>query len=93
MLDIIANYHCMKFQEKHMIQNQANGEKLHYRNRNSGCQFFFFFSEIWLRQSIDIMVRYQRVKYQKKTNNTILRKFNNGQTDGQTDRQIDKQQE
>ena len=57
------------------------------------ANFSFFFSEIWLRQSIDIMVRYQRVKYQKKTNNTILRKFNNGQTDGQTDRQIDKQQE
>ena len=54
---------------------------------------FFFSSEIWLRQSIDIMVRYQRVKYQEKTNNTILRKFNDGQTDGQTGRQIDKQQE
>ena len=54
---------------------------------------FFFFSEIWLRQSIAIMVRYQRVKYKKKTNNTILRKFNDGQTDGQTGRQIDKQQE
>ena len=82
-----------------MVQNQANGEKLHYRpnlgplNRNSGCQFFFFFSEIWLRQSIDIMIRYQRVKYQKKTNNTILRKFSDGQTDGQTDGQIDRQRE
>ena len=83
-----------------MVQNQANGEKLHYRpnlgplNRNSGCQFFFFFFlEIWLRQSIDIMIRYQRVKYQKKTNNTILRKFSDGQTDGQTDGQIDRQRE
>ena len=27
---------------------------------------FFFFSKIWLRQSLDIMVRYQHVKYQKK---------------------------
>ena len=54
---------------------------------------FFFSSEIWLRQSIDIMVRYQRVKYQKKTNNTILRKFSDGQTDGQTDGQIDRRRQ
>ena len=28
--------------------------------------FFFFFSKIWLRQSLDIMVSYHHVQYQKK---------------------------
>ena len=71
-----------------MAKNFIIGTEIRFANFS-----FFFSSEIWLRQSIDIMVRYQRVKYQKKTNNTILRKFNDGQTDGQTGRQIDKQQE
>ena len=38
---------------------------------NSGRQFFFF-SKIWLRQSLDIMASYRHVQYQKKTNNPIL---------------------
>ena len=34
---------------------------------NLGCQFFFFFfSKIWLRQSLDIMVSYHHVQYHKK---------------------------
>ena len=28
--------------------------------------FFFFFSKIWLRQSLDIMVSYHHVQYKKK---------------------------
>ena len=28
--------------------------------------FFFFFSKIWLRQSLDIMVSYHDLQYQKK---------------------------
>ena len=38
---------------------------------NSGRQFFFL--KIWLRQSLDIMVSYHRIKYQKKTNDPILK--------------------
>ena len=52
-----------------MIQTQQNGEKLYFGlylgplSRTSGYQFF---SKIGLRQSLDIMVNYHHVKYQKK---------------------------
>ena len=51
---------------------------------------FSFFSKIWLRQSLNVMVSYHHVQYQKKTNDPILRKLSPGGTDGQTDRQTDK---
>ena len=36
--------------------------------------FFFFFSpKIWLSQLLDIVVNYHHVKYQKKTNDPILK--------------------
>ena len=47
MLDIVANYHCMQFQGKHMIQTHANGEKFHFGpnldllDPNSNRQLFF----------------------------------------------------
>ena len=56
-----------------MIQTQENGKKPHFRSHigsfgpNSGRQFFFFFfSKIWFRQSLDIMVSYHQVQYLKK---------------------------
>ena len=70
MLDIFANYHRIQFQEKHMIQTQENREKTHFGpdfgplSPNSGRQIFF--SKIWLCQSLDIIVSYNYVKYQKK---------------------------
>ena len=42
----------------------------------------FFFSKIWLCQSLDITVSYHHVQYQKKTKDLILRKFSDGR--GQT---------
>ena len=39
------------------------------------------FPKIWLRQSLDIMVSYHHVQYQKKTNDPILRKLSDGGTD------------
>ena len=50
-----------------------------------------FFSRIWLRQSLDVMVSYHHVKHKKKTNDPILRKLSHGGTDGQTDRHTDRQ--
>ena len=50
----------------------------------SGRQFFF--SKIWLCQSLDIMVSYQYVQYQKKTNDPILRKLSDGGREGGTGR-------
>ena len=53
-----------------MIQTQGNGKKTHFApdlgplNPNSHHQNIF--SKIWLGESLDIMVRYQHVKYHKK---------------------------
>ena len=47
MLDIVANYHCMQFQGKHMIQTHAHGEIFHFGpnldplDPNSSRQLFF----------------------------------------------------
>ena len=42
----------------------------------------FSFSKIWLRQSLDIMVSYHHVQYQKKL---MIQSWENLLTDGQTD--------
>ena len=75
MLDIIADYHRMQFQEKLMFQTQENGKKPHFvsdlgpldsKSDHHFSSFFFFFPEIWLFRSLDIMVSYHHVQYQKK---------------------------
>ena len=52
MLDIIANYHRMQFQEKLMVQTQENGKKPHFvsdlgpldsKSDHHFSSFFFFF--------------------------------------------------
>ena len=72
-----------------MIQTQENGEKPRYHlgslGPNSGRQFFFFFSKIWFRQSLEIMVSYHQVRYLKK----LMIQFCEGRTDRQTDRHKD----
>ena len=73
-----------------MIQTQENGEKpclgpdLGTLGPNSGHQFFFL--KIWLRQSLDIMVSYHHVKYQKKLK---IKSWENLVTERQTDGQMD----
>ena len=49
--------------------------------------FFFFFSKIWLCQSLDIMAHYHHVKYQKKI---IIQSSENLVTDRQMDTQMTK---
>ena len=54
-----------------MIQAKCNGAK---------CPLFpnlgrHFFSKIWFRQSLDIIISDYHVQYQKKTNDPILRKL------------------
>ena len=76
MLEIVASYHCMQFQQKLIIQTQENGGKRHFEPDlgplglvKFALQIFFFFFEIWVRQSLDIimfMVSYHHVQYQKK---------------------------
>ena len=88
MLQIVASYHCMQFQGKLMIQTQGNDEKPHFGpdlgslGLNSGRDYFFF-TKIWLRWSLDIMISYHHVQYQKETDDPILRKLSDGRTDGQ----------
>ena len=55
-----------------------------------------FVLKIWYLQSLDIIISYHHVQYQKKqTNNVILRKLSDGQTDeradGLMDRKTDRQ--
>ena len=70
MLDIAESYHCMQIPGKRIIQTQENGEKPNFGpdlgplDPNSDCQKFC--SKIWFHQSLDIMVRYHPVQYQKK---------------------------
>ena len=60
----------MQFQGKLMNKTQENSSKPHFGPDlgpfvpNSGCKICF--SKIWLRQSLDIVVNYHHVQYQKK---------------------------
>ena len=65
MLDIVASYHCMHFQGKLMMQTLENSEKPHFWPDLGPLGPIFFFSKIWLRESLDIIVSYSHVGYQK----------------------------
>ena len=91
MLDIAASYHCMQFQRKLMNQTWENRKKPSFEpdfgpfGPNLGHQLFF--SKNWLCQSLDIMVSYHHVQYQKKL---MIQSWENIVTDGQTDGQTDR---
>ena len=75
----------MQFQENNLIQTQENGEKPHFGPDLS--QLSPNSCHVWLLQSLDIMISYQHVKYQKKATDPFLRKLSDGQMDRQTDGQ------
>ena len=84
----------MQFQGKLTMQTGKNGE-----NSNFGPDFGSFDTnlghqticpKICLRQSLDIIVSYHYVQYQKKTNDLILRKLSEERTDRQIDGQTDR---
>ena len=85
MLDIVASYHCMQFQGKHMIQTQGNDQKTHFGpdlgplGPNSGHQFFF-------QNLASSVARYYSQQYQKKL---MIQSRENLVTDGRTDGQTD----
>ena len=85
-LDIVERYQCMQFQEKLMSQNWENSKKPSFWphfgpfGQNLGRQIFF--SKIWLRQSLDVMVSYHHVQYQKKL---MIQSWENLVTDRLTD--------
>ena len=80
----------MQFQGKQIIQAQEKGKKSHFGpvlgllSPNSDCQNFF--KKIWLCQSLDTMVSYHYVQYQKKL---MIQSCKNLVTNGQTDIQTD----
>ena len=73
-----------------MIQTWENGKKPSFGpdfgpfGQNPGHQIFF--SKIWRRQSLDIMVSYHHVQYQKKL---MIQSWENLVTDGRTYRRTD----
>ena len=91
MLDIVASYHYMQFQGNLLNETWENGKKPSFGHdfgpfgQNSGRQFFylFIFFKNLARQSLDIMVNYHHVQYQKKL---MIQSWENLVTDGQTDR-------
>ena len=76
MLDNVAYKLSLNaISKKNNKPNKENGKKTSFGPNfgsfgpNSGRHFFFFFffvSKIWLRQSLDIMVSYHDLQYQKK---------------------------
>ena len=72
-----------------MNQTSENGKKPSFGPNfgpfgpNRGSNYFFFL--IWLCQSLDIMVHYYHIQYQKNTNDAILRKLSDGRMDRKTD--------
>ena len=89
MLNILTSYYYMHFKQQLMNQTWENGKNLildtvlvcltqicHPKSSHQNC-----FSKIWLRQTLDIMVSYHHIQYQKKNNDPILRKHTDGQTD------------
>ena len=91
MLEIVASYHCMQFQQKLMIQTQENGGKLHFEPDlgplglvKFALRIYFFFGNL-----ASSVTRYHgqlsSCTISEKTNDPILRKLSDGRTDGQTD--------
>ena len=95
MLDIVASYHCMWFQGKLMNQTWENSKKPSFGpdfgpfGPNLGHQSPPPKKKMWPCQSLDIMVSYHHVQYQKKL---MIQSCENLVTDGRTDGQTDGRQ-
>ena len=91
MLDIIASYHFMQFHGKLMKQTWENDKKPTFRPDFGPLPIWpkfgptNFFSKIWLRQSLDIVVSHHHIQYQKK----LVQSWENLVPDWQTDRWTD----
>ena len=89
MLEIVASYHCMQFEEKPMIQTQENDKKPHsgpnLGQLNQIWTAIFFFLNL-----ASLVTRYHghlsSYAMSEKTNGPILRKFSDGRTDRQDGR-------
>ena len=87
MLNIVASYYCMQFQGKIKYETWENTKNLVLglilaHLAQIWTVIFFFFSKIWYRQSLDIMVSYHHVQYQKKL---TIQSWGHLGMDGRTD--------
>ena len=80
MLDTAASYHCMQLEK--MAKKPCFRPDFGPFGPNSSCQFFS--PKIWLCQSLNVMVSYHHVQYQKKL---MIQSCKNLVMDRQTDRQ------
>ena len=69
-----------------MNQTWENGKKPSSGPFGPNSDRQFFFSKIWLRQSLDIMANYHHVQVQKKL---MIQSWENLVTDGRTDARTD----
>ena len=82
MLEVVASFHCMQFHKKLVNQTLENFNKpgfASYFGPYSGHQNLFKKSSC---QSLDIMVNYHRVQYQKKK--LMIQSWENLEMDGWT---------
>ena len=87
MWRIVGSYHCMQFQEKLMNQTWENGKKPSF-GPNFGLPIFFFKN---LASSVTSCYgQLSSCIISEKTNDPILRKLNDRQSDGRTGRQMDR---
>ena len=66
---LVPRYYRMQFQRKRMIQTKENDTKHHSGPDLTRCvqiRASLFFLKIWLCQSVDIIVSYHHIQYQKK---------------------------
>ena len=88
LLDVrhYTSYHCMQSQEKRMIQTRWNGEKTRAVRPKFG-PFFFFFNFFFQKLALSVN-RYRgqlsSCTISEKTDDPILIKFSDGQTDRRT---------
>ena len=98
MLVIVASYHCMQFQGKLMNDTWKNkkktpsfGPNFGPFNPNSGCQNFFFLVKILALSVTRCHGQLSSCTIPEKTNDPILKKLRDGQTEGYTDEQTEEQ--
>ena len=77
----------MQFQGKLMNQTSENRKKPSLGPILAQIRATKIFFKIWLCQSLDVMVSYHHVQYQKKV---IIQSSENLVTNGWTDRQMDR---
>ena len=75
---------------KNLVSGLILAHLAQIRAANFYLFIYFFFSKIWLRQSLDLMLSYHHVQYQEKLmiqswENLVTDERTDGRTDGRTE--------